>query len=1070
MSIMKKNYASINDPCSVSGSKFFSNKKISVSTFICLLFLSFVLQSQNTNTNEQKAISSSPWQLKGLTNEIESKRTRTSKHFMNGEQKITSFTAPGSIHYLAEENNWEDINTSIVANTASNSLTHPYVSLKNSIKTWFPMNPFTNHVIMASKEGDFKEKIKAINLLDANKMIIGSLSLSSQISVTVNNTKIRYSGFCQGLSLEYDLSNDSRKFDLIIHSANFFNALPASVKYLSIEEEFKSDAPNTGFTSQNNAVNVTVNGTIVFNFRAPLAYDANQLEDKQLRGELGYKIIKNGVELHTDFLINWMKNSSRVFPLHLDPTVDYYPQFSTFWTGYQTSSASKTSGYLRITNSTTASWAKFDLSSLPPGCTVTQAVYYGYHYSTTSSAKVCYIRSMGTVEPVSASASVIFNQANNGAAYNSNYTYGGSTYSWNPGALGGTALSDIVAAAGGTFALGFSYNSGSTTFMYHYGVNGNSSNICYLEVDYFTVPCSGTPDSNSVVTPSYAICPGTNVILGLSTTYSVGGIAYQWQSSTTSSVGPFTSISGATTNVIITPTLNTQTWFTTVITCTNAGSPINALSGLVMIQPTTIDSIPYFESFEGILGENKLPNCSWSASNLGSTAMTYTSSNTLGRVPRTGSSFASFYYNPTGFRYFYTNGLQLEVGITYSASIWYKTEYYGYNNWSDLSILIGTAQSPVGLSSIASTNGPAISSIYKSLSDTFSVASSGIYYLCVRGTGGTSSSAQYLSWDDLEVIIPCELNSPNVSIAASSTVVCSGQPVNISASGANSYSWTNGSLGSSINDFPTQSQTYTVVATNTLSGCSVQATQFIHVNPSPEVFIYSDKTTVCSGAPTNISVFGSNASYQWNTGGIGANIIVSPTVATTYTVLATNAQGCSTEATLLIGIYALPNVQVSSIQQDGICAGESATLNASGATTYTWVSNISSVLLGGNSIVVSPLTSVVYSVQGIDANGCSNSSSFSLLVSECTGLATQLTNETDFRLFPNPTKGEVSLNFTSLMDRHMVITDLQGRRLVEFNSNERLVSLNLSEYADGIYFLRVDSQNATETIKILKTH
>ena len=97
----------------------------------------------------------------------------------------------------------------------------------------------------------------------------------------------------------------------------------------------------------------------------------------------------------------------------------------------------------------------------------------------------------------------------------------------------------------------------------------------------------------------------------------------------------------------------------------------------------------------------------------------------------------------TGNLLFYTNGIYLKAGVTYSAALWYQTEYYGYNNWTDLSILYGTTQTATGQVTIATTAGPAISNVYKSLSNTFTVPTSGIYYIAVRGTGNTSSSAQY---------------------------------------------------------------------------------------------------------------------------------------------------------------------------------------------------------------------------------------------------------------------------------------------------------------------------------------
>jgi len=88
------------------------------------------------------------------------------------------------------------------------------------------------------------------------------------------------------------------------------------------------------------------------------------------------------------------------------------------------------------------------------------------------------------------------------------------------------------------------------------------------------IPCTVTPAANTAVGPTVAVCPNASALIGLATTYSFGGITYQWQSSTVSAVGPFTAISGATTNVLSTSGITMPTWYNAVVTCTNAAGSI----------------------------------------------------------------------------------------------------------------------------------------------------------------------------------------------------------------------------------------------------------------------------------------------------------------------------------------------------------------------------------------------------------------------------------------------------------------------------------------------------------------
>src|SRR5690606_21576456 len=146
---------------------------------------------------------------------------------------------------------------------------------------------------------------------------------------------------------------------------------------------------------------------------------------------------------------------------------------------------------------------------------------------------------------------------------------------------------------------------------------------------------------------------------------------------------------------------------------------------------------------------------------------------------------------------FYTNGIQLNSGITYSANVFYKTDPNS-TNVTDFSILLGTTQSPTGLVSLASTNGNASSPVYTSISNTFQVATSGVYYVAVRCKSNGNWGTEYLTWDDLSITIPCQYNPVNVVMSASSNTVCSGEEVGLLASGADSYLWNTGDGGDNL--------------------------------------------------------------------------------------------------------------------------------------------------------------------------------------------------------------------------------------------------------------------------------
>ncbi|HEX5001054.1 MAG TPA: PKD domain-containing protein [Bacteroidia bacterium] len=155
----------------------------------------------------------------------------------------------------------------------------------------------------------------------------------------------------------------------------------------------------------------------------------------------------------------------------------------------------------------------------------------------------------------------------------------------------------------------------------------------------------------------------------------------------------------------------------------------------------------------------------------------------------------------------------------------------------------------------------------------------------------------------------------------------------------------------------------TLIVTNS-AGCSDTIVQNIGINPPPAIST-GPAPTICLGATAVLTANG-GVTYSWSPGGQTGDIIsVSPVTTTTYTVTATDANGCTNTATVTVTVNPLPVINVSPDQS--ICLGQTATLTASGAVTYSWSPSGNTT----STINVSPSASTTYAVTGTNANGCS---------------------------------------------------------------------------------------------------
>ena len=252
---------------------------------------------------------------------------------------------------------------------------------------------------------------------------------------------------------------------------------------------------------------------------------------------------------------------------------------------------------------------------------------------------------------------------------------------------------------------------------------------------------------------------------------------------------------------------------------------------------------------------------------------------------------------------------------------------------------------PTGASTYTYSSGSSI--VSPTVTSTYTVIGS-------SALGCTNTAVRTISVNPLPII---SVNSPTL---------CSGFTTTLIPTGASTYSWSTGVSSPSIAVSPTLTTNYTV--TGTSLGCSTSTIANVAVSSSPTLSV--NNATICAGQTATLIASGALL-YAWSTGALSNSITVSPLSTTTYTVIGTNAIGCTKTNVVTVVVNPMPIVSVNS---PTICAGQTATLTAIGASTYSW--NTGSLL---NPILVSPSSSTVYSVTGTSL-GCSTTTVVTVVV------------------------------------------------------------------------------------------
>ncbi len=331
----------------------------------------------------------------------------------------------------------------------------------------------------------------------------------------------------------------------------------------------------------------------------------------------------------------------------------------------------------------------------------------------------------------------------------------------------------------------------------------------------------------------------------------------------------------------------------------------------------------------------------------------------------------------------------------------------------------------------------------------------GYYYVLLTDSYGCTATTSH---------VVTSLATPQITIIGPNDI-CAPATVNLSAVCANtaSFYWNTGAVTSTIEVNPTETTTYTVTAVSP-DNCTASQSHTIDVHTSYHLEFEAE---ICQGE-----------SYI----GYGFNIPVQTAGGEyTFTDSHSTAYGCDSVRILHLTVDAVP-VFTSPISGPGYISttGPSAGIGvytidpAIDAVSYEWIISNPNWSLSYNQTIaqVTATTMGVATLSVYALNECGQSLPQTMLISFAVGIDDVETQTVS--VYPNPTNGMINLQFSTnneqLFEGEILLLDIYGKLLNRWEINRNDKQLDLSEYAAGVYMLKLrDTHNSLESVvKVVK--
>lgn len=269
---------------------------------------------------------------------------------------------------------------------------------------------------------------------------------------------------------------------------------------------------------------------------------------------------------------------------------------------------------------------------------------------------------------------------------------------------------------------------------------------------------------------------------------------------------------------------------------------------------------------------------------------------------------------------------------------------------------------------------------------------------------------------------------------------------------------------------------------------SIAQDVYVYENLNVSVFVTASSNSICQGEEVVFTALGENGGetplYEWYLNeiltGNNSSIFISSALENNdlvYCVL-TSSEPCTsnnpdTSNFTTIIVNSLPEVEIEAIPNDTACITEIVTLDAGNAgSEYFWstTETTQQIEVVNNSGPGGGLQT--YWVTVTDNNNCPNTDSIDVFFDPCTVVGEYSVSEY-FKVYPNPTNDNLFIDLNNIHGSTDITLISSGGNVVqEFTeispANKHVIELELSEYPNGLYYLKVVNDRFAEVRKIVK--